>query len=365
MIKRKQEFYGVEEHDARFPSEDACRDYLVLARWNGRPVCHYCKNENMNYYISSRKIWKCSSCKKQFRVTKGSIFESSNISLRKWFRAIYFYTTMKRSISSCQLAKLISVEQKTAWFVLMRLREVLRDETDKVLTGIVQVDETYVKPDPGKDKRLQAAKQKHEQEQNEKFGYSDKRKTYIRKQLKKLDDGGAQLREFNAQQKLLAKNGNRTPFRPANAVLGMLSQDEVILCHLGYQYLDTTNNVIVPHLLKNIDLSAEIITDESSFYTAVGKKFKRHRIVRHDVEFVTKDGAHTNGIENCWLHFYKLLDGTYFHLSFFHFYKYLNEHSFRWNIKKLALKEQFEKFTSRIFGKRVSYRDVIIPKVAA
>lgn len=199
MKERKQEFYGIDEHDTRFPNDEACRDYLVLARWNGRPVCHHCKNETMNYYISSRKIWKCSSCKKQFRVTKGTIFESSNISLRKWFKAIYYFTTMKRSVSSCQLAKLLSVEQKTAWFVLMRLREVLRNEPDKILKGIVQIDETYIHPDPGKDKRLQDAKQKHEKEQDENFGFSKNRKTRIIKKLKLEENSVEKIERFRRE----------------------------------------------------------------------------------------------------------------------------------------------------------------------
>lgn len=364
--KRKIEFYGIDEHDMRFASEESCRDHLVQIRWGGQPTCPKCQNNHMNYYLSTRRIWKCSHCAKHFSVVQGTIFEASNLSLKKWFKAIYYFTTIKRGFSSCQLAKWLSVEQKTAWFIMMRLREALRDEPNKLLKGIIEIDETYIGPDPGKDKRLQSAKHRHEKEQNEKFGFSPKRKTTIRKQLKNEVDGEQKLKEFNEEQLRLSKNGNRTPFRPAIAVLGMLEQNgKIVLHHLGHQYLDTTKNAIEPYLLQNIDLSSVIITDQSSFYTEVGKKFKQHRIVNHDVHFVTKEGVHTNGIENCWTHFSRLLSGTYFHISFWHFFRYLNEHSFRWNVKQNNLQEQCDGFFNLVCGKRVRYVDIITSKLAA
>lgn len=364
--KRKIEFYGIDEHDMRFASEESCRDHLVQIRWGGQPTCPKCQNNHMNYYLSTRRIWKCSHCAKHFSVVQGTIFEASNLSLKKWFKAIYYFTTIKRGFSSCQLAKWLSVEQKTAWFIMMRLREALREEPNKFLRGIIEIDETYIAPDPGKDKRLQAAKHRHEKEQDEKFGFSKNKKTRIRKKLRQEEDAQYKLAEFEKHQKLLSLNGIRTPFRPAVAVLGMLQVDgEVVLHHIGNQYLDTTKNAIAPYLLKNIDINSIIITDQSSFYTEVGKLFKQHRVVNHDVEFVTPDGIHTNGIENCWTHFSRVLSGTYFHLSFGHFFRYLNEHSFRWNIKKLNLREQCDEFFNLVFEKRVSYKDIITSRLAA
>ena len=247
----------------------------------------------------------------------------------------------------------------------MRLREALRGEPDKILRGLIEVDETYISPDPGRDRRVQAAKRLHEKEQDEKYGFSPKRKTTVRKRLRKQGDV-QKLKEFNAQQLALSKNGKRTPFRPATAVLGMLQRNgDVVLHHLGLQYLDTTKDNISPYLLRNIDLNSEIITDQSSFYTEVGKKFKNHRVVNHDVHFVSKEGDHTNGLENCWSHVARTLFGTFFHVSSHHFYRYLNEHSFRWNVKQESLREQCDDYLKLVFGKRLSLVELNPKKKAA
>src|ERR1700758_1017298 len=129
-------------HLARFATDQMCHDYLVQVRWNGRPTCPKCGNDKMNYYINSRKVYKCSSCKKQFSLTKGTIFERSKLPLKTWFLAIYLFTTKKRGVSSYQMAGWLGVKQHTAWYVLQRLRKALENENDIVLSGIVEADET-------------------------------------------------------------------------------------------------------------------------------------------------------------------------------------------------------------------------------
>lgn len=359
--------YGIKSHDERFKTEEDCRNHLIELKWDGRPTCHHCGNNHLNYYLTSRETWKCSKCRKQFSLTKDTIFENSKLSLQTWFKAIYYFATKKRGVSSCQLADWLEVEQKTAWFMLVRLREALEHETDEVLSGIVEVDETYIKPDPGKDHRVQRAKQKHEQEQNEKYGFSPKRKTSIRKQLKKMPDADKLLKEFNEQQGRLAKNGKRAPFKPAFAALGLYQRDgKVLLFHLGRQYLDTNKKKIAPYLLKHISRDSTLITDESKFYTEVGQQFLRHRVVYHEVAFVAEDGTHSNGIENVWTHLKRMIAGTYFHLSCWHFYRYLNEHAFRWNVRGMCLQGRFDEFVSKVFGKHITYAEAIVDsKIAA
>lgn len=265
------------------------------------------------------------------------------------------------------MAQWLEVEQKTAWFMLVRLREALEHETDEVLSGVVEVDETYMRADPGKDMRLQKAKQRHEKEQNEKYGYSPNRKTTIRKELRKLPDGERLVQEFNQQQAQLAKNGKRTPFKPAFATLGMYQRDgKVLLFHIGRQYLDTTKKKIAPYLLKHISKDSTLITDESSFYTEVGQRFLKHRVVYHELGFVAEDGTHSNSIESVWTHLKRMIAGSYFHLSFWHFYRYLNEHAFRWNVRELGLQGRFDEFVSKVFGKSITYAEAIVDsKMAA
>lgn len=368
IMKRKKEKYGIRSHDERFRTEEDCRNFLITLKWDdGRPACHHCDNKHLNYYITSRDVWKCSSCKKQFSLTKHTIFENSKLPLKTWFKAIYFFSTKKRGVSSCQLAEWLEVEQKTAWFMLIRLREALEYESNKVLSGIVEVDETYIAPNTGKDTRVQRAKNRHEQLQNEKYGYSSKRKTFIRKQLKKHEDAERLLKEFNEEQAKLSKNGKRTPFNPALATLGLYERDgRVLLFHLGRQYLDTTKKKIAPYLINHISKDAELVTDESSFYTQVGQRFLRHRVVHHDITYVSKEGIHTNGIENVWNHLKRTIQGTYFHLSFWHFYRYLNEHAFRWNVRKMSLRGKFDEFVQNVFGKHITYAQAIVDsKIAA
>ncbi|NVK65689.1 MAG: IS1595 family transposase [Flavobacteriales bacterium] len=358
--------YGLQSHDSRFNTEEKCREFLIQQRWDGRPTCNKCGNNHLNYFLTSRNVWKCSKCRKQFSLTKGTIFESSKLPLTKWFKAIFYFTTAKRGISSCQLARWLEIEQKTAWFVLQRIREALEHSRERVLSGIVEVDETYISPDPGKDKRVQRAKHRHEKDQDEKFGFSSKRKTTMRKQIKKEPDSERKLKEFNEWQLRLSKNGKRKPFNPAIAVLGMYQRNgDVLLFHIGRQYLDTTKRKIAPYLLKHISEDSELVTDESSFYTEVGQKFLRHKVVHHDLSYVSDDGIHTNNIENVWMHLKKMVAGTYFHMSFWHYYRYLNEHAFRWNIRNLNLKEGFDELINKVFGHRITYKDLIISKQLA
>jgi transposase-like protein len=366
-MKTKKEKYGLSKHLARFGTEEKCTDYLVDLKWDGRPKCHHCGNQHLNYFITTRSIWKCSSCKKQFSVKKNTIFEDSKLPLTTWFKAMYFFTNFKRSLSSCQMAKLLEIEQRTAWFLLHRLRAMLDENDSVLLSGIVEVDETYIAPKSERDLRVQRAKQKHEKEQNEKYGYSAKRKTSIRKQLKSEPDGEAKLKEFNEQQKELAKNGERTPFAPAIAVLGMYEREgDVVLIHLGRQYFDTRKKVIEPYVLQHISPDAELVTDQSSFYSEVGKLFLRHHVVNHEVSFVNEEGATTNGIENVWNHLKRMIFGTYFHLTLWHYQRYLNEHAYRWNARNKNLREHFDGFIELVLNKRMKYRDLIIDtKIAA
>ncbi len=365
-MKVKKEKYGLSKHLARFGTEEKCTEYLVDLKWDGRPKCHHCGNQHLNYFITTRNIWKCSSCKRQFSVKKNTIFEDSKLPLTVWFKALYYFTSFKRGLSSCQLAKLLEVEQRTAWFLLHRLRTIVDIKDDIVLSGIVLADETYIAPNPGKDKRIQKAKHEHEKEQNEKYGYSPKRKTSIRKKLAKEPNAKAKLKEFNDNQKELAKNGKRTPFNPANAVLGLYEKGgNLILIHLGHQYLDTTKNNILPHVSRHISKDAELITDESWFYTEVGQSFLSHRIVHHEVRFVNDDGTTTNDIETVFLHLKKMIAGTYFHLAFWNYARYLDEHAFRWNIRNISERLKIDRLLENVLGKRLKYQELIIPKIAA
>ena len=114
------------EFQAKFSTEKACRDWLAQKRWGSEktPACPHCGSVGV-YIHADEKLFSCSDCKKQFTVRIGTIFEDSRLPLFKWFIAIYLFTSLKKGISSIQLSKYINVTQKTAWFMLHRIREVM------------------------------------------------------------------------------------------------------------------------------------------------------------------------------------------------------------------------------------------------
>ena len=139
------EFTNLLEMVQTFDSEDKCVEHLAAIRWPDGPVCPKCGAFERISYIAKWRVWWCGDCKRQFSVRIGTIFEESRLPLRKWFMAIWLLTSHKEGINSHQLARDISVTQKTAWFMLGRLREVmplLGDGGDKF--GVVEIDDTYI-----------------------------------------------------------------------------------------------------------------------------------------------------------------------------------------------------------------------------
>lgn len=126
-----------------FKDEKTCIEYLEQQRWNGNPACPFCGSEKP---YSTNRGYKCSNkeCHKKFTVKVGTIYENSKISLGTWFAAIYLCTSSKKGISSLQLSRQLGITQKSAWFVLHRIREMLKIQAPEMLTNTVQIDETYV-----------------------------------------------------------------------------------------------------------------------------------------------------------------------------------------------------------------------------
>lgn len=141
-------------------SEEDCRLFLENIRWHGVPVCPHCGSKSEEHYKLTnggvfRGLYKCKDCRERFTVTVGTMFESSHIPLQKWFIAIYVFLAHKKGISSTQLHKDIAVTQKTAWFMLSRIRYNIRYSADIDFGDITQVDETYI---GGKNKNRNAGK---------------------------------------------------------------------------------------------------------------------------------------------------------------------------------------------------------------
>lgn len=358
----KQEKYGLDKHLVRFSTEKECYDYLFSVKWGIKPKCSSCGNDHMNYYISTRKTYKCSQCYKQFSLTQGTIFEKSRIPLTKWFIAIYFFTTNKRGISSVQLSKWLGVTQKTAWFMLHRLREALKEENNIVLNGIVEVDETFIMPNIARDTRLQKRRKQHNIQQNKIHGLSKKQRLKLGVKQKRGRKKGTtkevieRMRmERGGKPYRSDKPSIKTPFEQGAVVLGMMERDgKVVLKRLGLDNRCINHESIYPLLQQHIKHGSMVITDQHVVYQNLPNlpyKYK-HFSVNHDIGYVI-DGIHINGIENTWKHLKKLLNSTYFHVSKNHFEKYLDEYTYRWNRRKKTEKELFEEFVPLIAKERV------------
>ena len=363
LIKEK---YSLKDHNDRFDTEQKCHDYLVMVRWQGIPQCPECANTAMNYYISTRNIYKCSACYKQFSITQGTIFHRSKIPLTKWFLAIYLFTTKKRGVSSVQMAKWLGVKQQTAWFVMHRLREALKNENEVLLKGIVEADECFIGPKINRDLRLRIAKAKHDKEQNKLHGYSDEVRLRLGDKQKRGRKQGSTKEVL--QQKAIERGGvpytsntpsNRIPFEKGAVILGMTEQKgKLVMKKLGINNRSINRDNIFPHLKKHISSDSIFVTDQLNLYDTTSDFFAQHLTVHHGRTYVV-NGIHINNVENAWKHLQKMIDGTYFHISHYHFDRYLDENTYRWNRRNESEKVLFESFLPLVAGRVISYQKLI------
>ena len=357
-----KEKYGLTSHIAKFDTEQKCHDYLMQVRWNGRPQCPKCGNNHMNYFLTSRNIYKCSQCSKQFSITQGTIFHMSKVPLTKWFLAIYLFTTAKRGISSIQFGKLLGVQQRTAWYILQRLREALKEENDVILSGIIEADETFIAPKLNRDKRLQAAKWKHDKEQIRLNGYSQAQRDRLGIKMKrgrKKGDTNAVLeqRKLENDGKGVYRKTSHIPFEKGTVVFGMIERGgRLFMKKIGTNIKKVTAASVIPLLRNHISSGSTVITDEHRAYQSVNKFFT-HQTVNHRSKYVVDD-IHTNTIENAWKHLKKMIDGTYFHISYHHSDGYINENTYRWNRREESEKAIFEDFFPVTIGKKLVYKEL-------
>ena len=293
-----------------FNSDSVCREYLESILWNGTPVCPHCGNIGQAYKLKDGKTYKCKEklCAKKFTVTVGTIFDNTKIPLPKWFAAMYLVTSHKKGISSCQLAKDIEITQKSAWFVLGRIREMLKIEIDIQVTSLVEIDETYV---GGK------AKNKHKVE---------------RKELLKNGTGGANK----------------------SMVFGILERGGSVQTFI---VKNPNGETLKPLIRDMVEKGATIVTDSHGAYTGLNADYI-HEIVNHTKDEYVRGQFHTNSIEGFWSQLKRGLFGIYHHCSPQHLHRYCHEFSFRYNTRKATEGERFG-YALTQSGKRLTYEDYI------
>jgi len=276
-------------------------------RWNGEPVCPHCGHEK-SYKFKDQKTYKCAKCRKKYNATVGTIFENTKIPLCKWFWAIYIATSHKKGISSLQLAKDIAVTQKTAWFILHRIREMLKSNAPEMLTGAVELDETYV---GGKSINWHADKRKKMREAG--TGYIHKTPVFG----------------------LLQRGGNVHTEMPKEA----------------------TGRYLKPIILDKVKPGTVVMTDGFGAYYGLNEIYQ-HVVVNHQLGQYVVGEWHTNSIENFWSLLKRGVIGIYHYVSPKHLHRYCNEFAFRYNTRKVSETERFNIAVASVNGKRVRYSEL-------
>lgn len=296
-----------------FKDENVCLEYWEQIRWNGNVTCPHCNAENP--YRTNRG-YKCKNieCQKKFSALVGSIFENSKMPLRTWFAAIYLCANHKKGISSLQLSRDLGIHQKSAWFMLHRIRETLKEISPEALGGegvIVEADTTI---HGGKVKNMHKSKRK------------------------KISKPGSGLRDAN--KSTIAAFVERG---------GMVRMD----------VLD--NGETEKGLLgKHVDRGSFLMTDDANDYKNIGKEFAAHEVVNHNLNEYVRDGyIHTNTIEGVFSLFDRMVIGTYHGVSKKHLQAYCNESSYRYNTRKAHGTNRFEDAVMKCSGVRLKYDNLI------
>ena len=290
-----------------FADPQRCLDLLVAMRWPHGPVCPRC-NSVEHGYLKSRSVWQCKSCRKQYTAKLGTIFEDSPLPLNKWFCALWMITSAKNGVSSYEIHRALKVTQKTAWFMMHRLRLALqKGSIDRKLMGEVEVDETYI---GGKGRNM-----------------------HVDKRIKLQRNEGF--------------------FRKA-VVVGMLERKgEVRTAMLARASGKLLEAAIKEHVVPG----SALYSDEFRSYQHVGKEYA-HQVINHAEKYV-EGNVHTNNIECYWSLLKRGIKGTYVSVEPFHLFRYLDEQSFRFNTRKDNDQGRFMLALSQISGKRIEYKALI------
>jgi transposase-like protein len=286
-----------------FSDEDVCVEYVAKLRWPDGPVCPRCESTEYSY-LTTRRLWKCKACKKQYSVKVGTVFEDSPIPLDKWLCSIWLIANSKNGVSSYELHRAIGITQKSAWFVLQRLRLAMQTGTFEKMDGPVEVDETYV---GGK------AKYMHAWDRKRRGGVANKVMV-----IGTLERGG----------------------RVQAQVLPTASVD-----------------AFTKHIEDTTETGAKVYTDGHPSYRYL-HSFDHETVDHRSAQYVDGD-AHTNGIENFWSLVKRSLHGTYISVGPEHVQRYLDERMFTFNERDRSDLSRFALAVSMITGKRLTYAELI------
>lgn len=290
-----------------FSDPDVCREFVAALRWPDGVSCarEDCGSPNV-HFIETRKLWRCNTCKKQFSIKVGTIFEDSPIGLDKWLPAVWMLTCAKQGVSSYQMARALGVTQKTAWFLDHRIRLAMKAQSFAMpLEGEVEVDESFL---GGK----------------ERFKHENRRKR---------PGGGAKGKAV---------------------VMGLLERHG----ELRAATVPTNRKDVLQRQVRNhVAPGSAVYTDALRSYSGLSPDYL-HGFVDHTERYV--DGRiHTNGLENFWSLLKRGVSGTYHAIEPIHLDRYLDEFTSRFNTRKMTDSERFMVAIRSTVGRRVTYKELI------
>lgn len=299
-----------------FSTFENCKDYMVARRWPNGVTCPTCGSESV-YYDAGRKGWECKTRhpKRKFTLKTGTIFEDSPLGLDKWLPVVWMIANMKNGVSSWEIHRAIGVTQKTAWFMLHRVRLAMQDQwTGGKLGGDVEIDETYV--------------------------------------------GGRARNMHHAKRQRLGMAKGRGHLGKT-AVFGLLERHS----KRGHSTIrvatlpNTKRHTLHAGVRLNVEAGSTVHTDSHPSYDGLEREYV-HNVIDHAEAYV--DGQiHTNGCENFWSLLKRGLKGTYVAVEPFHLFRYLDEQAFRFNLRKMTDAERFNEVLGAVVGRRLTYENLI------
>jgi transposase-like protein len=309
-----------------FSDEQVCIDAVAAMRWMDGTRCPDCLGDDAKspYYLKTQKRWKCRTCRRQFSVKVNTVFEDSPIPLQKWLPALWLLVNCKNGISSWELHRALKVSQKTAWFMLHRLRLGMKNQAAPKLggsdSGPVEADETFVGPNPMRMHKSRRAK----------------------------------------LAAIASERGEKYRSAGKTIVMGMLDRE-----------MRQVRAMVVPNvkratlqekILNNVEGGSQVITDDFPTYRyALADQFA-HDVINHAQGYV-EGQVHTNGIENFWSLLKRSLRGTYVAVEPFHLDRYVDEQVFRFNNRgtkdnPLNDSDRFLLALSQVSNKRLTYKEL-------
>ena len=294
-----------------FSDPQTCLEFLVALRWPRGVKCPHCGSKKVTF-LENAKLWKCNNAhpRQKFSVKVGTIFEDSPIGLDKWFPAMWLAANCKNGISSYELHRCLGVTQKTAWFMLQRIRLAMQRGITGKFSGKVEADETYI-----------GAKAR--------YMHKDKRTGVGHAGLKKT-----------AVQGILERT---TPNKLSQVVLKVVD--------------NTRRPELCGNVRAHVEQGSTVCTDALMSYDDLERDYDR-RVIDHAISYA-QGHVHTNGLENLWSLLKRALHGTYVNVEPFHLFRYLDEQAFRFNERKDSDAGRFTKSLGGIVGKTLKYAKLI------